>query len=191
MIINLSCDYREEFDELKDEDVKIEIKKASKRKSLEANAFLWQLCGQIAIKSSKFSNDGKNDVYREAIRAKGIWQEVYIRNDAVETFIRNWSSGGIGWFVDIIDEFQNKKGETFKELHVYFGTSTYNSAELSHVIDYVVNMAEDLNISTITPKEEERMLAAWGKRYEKRCGEKKDEQVHYAADGAEAMLSLW
>ena len=190
LIINLECDYREEFDELKDENINIEIKKASRRKSLEANAFLWSLCGQIAIKSSKFSDDGKNDVYREAIREKGVWQEVYIREDAVETFIHNWSEHGLGWFADVIDEFYNDKGEMFKQLHVFSGSSTYDSAALSHVIDYVVHKAEDLGIPTITPKEEERMLAAWGRRYAKRYSKKEDKQI-LAADGTEAMLELW
>ena len=189
--ITVQEDFREEFDKLMNSDVEVEIKKASGKRSLEANAYLWSLCDRISKASSKFSTDGKNEMYREAIREKGVWKEVFVREDAVDTFINGWSNHGIGWFVDVMDEFRGKHGETFKQLHVYFGSSTYSADELGCVIDYLVMIANDLGISTMTPKEEEKMLIAWGKKYEKKFGEKKDEQVNYAADGAEAMLSLW
>lgn len=163
-------DYREAYDELADKDLEIDIKKISKRRSLEANSFLWSLCDQISKKSSKYSTDGKNEIYRDAIRKKGVWKEVFIREDAAADFIRGWSKHGLGWFADIMDEFSGKDGKVFKQIHVYFGSSIYSANELAPVIDYVVMIANDLGIPTLTPKEEERMLGSWAKRYERKYG---------------------
>ena len=166
LIVN--ADFREEYDRLKDSEIEADIKKVSSRRSLDANAFLWHLCSEIAKRSSKYSADGKNEIYREAIRAKGVWKEVYIRSDAVSTFVRDWSEHGVGWFADVMDEFTNSKGVTYKQVHVYSGSSTYTSAEMSPVIDFVVLQAEDLGIPTITPKELEKLLGRWTVKQQKR-----------------------
>lgn len=167
--VTVEADFRESFDELAGKDINVEIKKFSTRRSLNANSFLWHLCSEIAKKSSKFSTAGKEDVYREAIRAKGVWKEVYIRADAVDTFIRDWAEHGVGWFADIIDEFTGNKGTIYKQVHVYSGSSTYTSADLSPVIDYVVLQAEDLGIPTITPKELEKLLGKWTVKQQKKA----------------------
>lgn len=166
--VTVEADFTNEYDELKDKEINVEIKKHSTKRTIEANSYLWLLCDEISKVSSKYTTDGKNEIYREAIRSKGKWNEVYIREDAVDTFIRDWAEHGIGWFVDIIDEFHNKKGELFKQLHVYSGTSTYTSYEMSKVIDYVIMIAEDLGISTITPKEKEKLLGKWALKHEKK-----------------------
>lgn len=43
----------------------------------------------------------------------------------------------------------------------YFGSSTYNTKEMSDLIHGTVSDAESLGIDTITPEELERMLAIW------------------------------
>ena len=175
--LTVTSDFREMFDKLKDSDVNIEIKKASKRRSLDANNYLWYLCGEIAKASSRFSDDGKDDVYKEAIRAKGEWQAVPIREDAIETFVRKWSQRGTGWFAEVIDEYTGPTYDAemymgdnvlkYYLVHIYFGSSTYDSASMSRVIDYAVNMANDLGIPTLTPAELEHSLSVWQTRFEK------------------------
>jgi len=166
--IVVNADFREEYDKLKNNDIEVTFKKISYGRSLDANSFLWHLCSEVAKRSSKYSTDGKNEIYREAVRAKGVWKEIYIRSDAVETFIRDWSDHGVGWFADVIDEFTNKQGITYKQIHVYSGTSTYTSAEMSNVIDYVIMIANDLGIPTMTPKEMNKILGKWEKKQLKR-----------------------
>lgn len=159
--VTVDTDFREMFDKLKNDDVYVEIKKASKKRSMDANSYFWYLCGEIAKHSSRFSNDGKNDVYREAIRAKGVWEEVFMRADVVDTFMHNWSEHGLGWFAEVVDEKVNKKGVVYKQVHVFSGSSTYDSASMSHIIDYVVNIADDLGIPTITANAQLKLLQSW------------------------------
>jgi len=162
--VTVQADFREDFDALCNKDVEITIKKASVKRSLDANAFLWFLCGQIAERSSKYSKAGKNDVYRDAIRAKGVYEPLMIRADALERFINRWADKGTGWFAEVIDDYKDK----YKIVHAYYGSSTYTTAEMSRVIDYVILEAEDLGIPTITPKEMEKLLGRWTVKQEKR-----------------------
>ena len=158
--VTISEDFREAFDELKDKDIKIEIKKYSERRSLNANSYLWALCSEIAKKVSKVSKDGKLEIYKDAIRAKGEFEPLLIREEAVEIFVSRWSDKGDGWFVDIIDDY--KPG--YKVIHAYYGSSTYDSLSMSRIIDYVVMLAEEQGIPTITENEKEKLLTLWNKK---------------------------
>lgn len=44
----------------------------------------------------------------------------------------------------------------------YFGSSTYNTKEMSVLIDSIVCEAKELGIETATPEELERMKREWG-----------------------------
>lgn len=180
--LTVNVDFRETFDKLKDNNINIEIKKASSRRSMDANAYFWHLCGEIAKVSSRFSNDGKEDVYREAIRAKGEWMEVPVSEADIPILRSKWSQNGSGWFVDVIDDYvpeieeytdlMGDKVDSIKTVHIYFGSSTYDSLSMSRIIDYVVNIANDLGIPTMTEKELNKTLESWQKKVDKR------EQVH-------------
>lgn len=162
VVITVNADFSSDYDNLKDCDVSVEIKKFSKKRSLDANNFLWHLCSEIAKRSSKFSNASKIDIYKEAIRAKGEFEPLLIRMDAVERFKNRWADKGDGWFADIIDDYKTN----YKIVHAYYGSSTYTSAAMSRLIDYVVAEAEELGIPTITDKERDRMLSQWGLKHD-------------------------
>ena len=162
--ITINADFSEQYDMLKDKTIDVDIKKASVRRSLDANGFLWHLCSEIAKKSSKYSNDGKVDVYKEAIRAKGEWEPLLIKKEAIDKFINRWADKGTGWFAEVIDDYK----ENYKIIHAYYGSSTYDSLAMSHIIDYVVNIANDLGIPTLTPKEKERLLGRWADKHDEK-----------------------
>lgn len=175
--ITIDSDFREMFDKLFGSDVNVEIKKASGRRSLDANNYLWHLCGEIAKASSQYSTDGKNEVYREAIRAKGEFLPLSIQEEAVDYFISKWGQKGTGWFAEVIDdyiestdEYEDVMGEKSgkrKLVHAYCGSSTYDTASMAKIINYVVLIANDLGIPTMTENEKEKLLAAWGKKVSK------------------------
>ena len=56
--------------------------------------------------------------------------------------------------------------EKRKEVHAYIGSSAYNTLAMSRIIDYVVMIANNLDIPTMTENEREKLLAAWGKKTE-------------------------
>ena len=155
--VTVDTDFREAFDRLKKDEVYVEIKKASKKRSMDANSYFWYLCGEIAKQSSQFSYDSKNDVYREAIKAKGVWTPLLIKRDALKVFMNNWTERGTGWFAEVVDTWK----DDYAIVHAFYGSSTYDSAQMSHIIDYVVNKADDLGIPTITGTARQRMLTLW------------------------------
>lgn len=144
------------YDKLKDADVDVEIRKATNPRSRDANAFCWALCSDIgkAIRPPI----PKEEVYRKAIRDVGEYEPLPIKEEAVETFQRRWSSHGTGWFAEVID---NSKLKGYKLVFAYYGSSTYDTASMSKLIDYLVDEAEQLNLVIPARKEQEEMLRSW------------------------------
>ena len=52
-------------------------------------------------------------------------------------------------------------GQTGHQLQVYYGSSTFDSKEMSGFIDGIVSESKELGIQTMTPAEIERIKAAW------------------------------
>ena len=145
------------FYRLKDHDVSIEIKKATKQRSKDANAFMWSLCTQIAeaIRSTK------EEVYRKAIRDVGRYFPVPVRDDLVEEWQKSWSRNGIGWFAEVTDKSKNK-GYTL--MFSYCGSSTYTTEEMSRLIDYLIDDMKQMGLPIPATKEQEEALKAWESR---------------------------
>lgn len=144
------------YDRLKDAEISVEIKKYHPGRSKTANDFCWALCTDIgkAIRPPV----PKNEVYRRAIREVGEYEPLPIREDAVETFQRRWAAHGTGWFAEVID---NSKLEGYKLVFAYYGSSTYDTASMGRLIDYLVDEAEQMGLQIPAKKEQEEMLKAW------------------------------
>ena len=168
------ADPRELFDTFTDKDVSIDIKKASKHRSKTANDFCWAMCTDIG-NSLKIP---KEEVYRKAISEVGKFETMHMRVEAIPTFRNIWSQRGIGWFTEVVD-YSPITG--CKVVFAYYGSSTYDTVEMSRLIDYLkqdmVNMGLPIPVSK---DEEERMMSAWGKAYSKKTGDAS------SADGKQA-----
>lgn len=69
-------------------------------------------------------------------------------------------------------EIQNDKEVYF--YRVYRGSHTYNTAEMSRLIDGTVQEAKDLGIETMTPAQIERIMSLWETKKEKKAQGAKD-----------------
>ena len=148
------------FDDLKDQAVKIEIKKASKARSKSANDFCWAMCTDIGNALRPVLP--KEQVYRRAIREVGEYEPLPIKAEAVETFCERWASKGTGWFAEVIDD---SKLPGYKLVFAYYGTSTYTAEEMSRVLDYLKQDMENMGIPIPLSKEEEqKVLSQWGRK---------------------------
>lgn len=130
------------------------IVKTKKKRSLDANAYMWVLVGKIAAEVGLPSDE----VYRHAIREAGEYTPLPIRADAVEEFSRIWGAHGTGWFIDILDD---SKLPGYKLVRAYHGSSTYDTRQMSRLIDSIVQEAKNLGIETLTPFELDRMKEEW------------------------------
>ena len=144
------------FDELREEMVKVEIKKASKIKSRDANAYCWVIIDRIAEKTGI----SRLEVYRHAIKEiGGVSTTVCVQDKAVDRLREGWEKNGIGWQTDTL----KSRIDGCTNVILYYGSSVYDSQQMSRLIDSLVQEAEGLGIPTY-PEEVERMKAQWEKK---------------------------
>lgn len=132
----------------------VDIVPHRKKRSLDANSYFWVLVGKIAEKIQA----PKNLLYREYIREVGAYTPLPIKECAVEDFRRIWESHGTGWVLEVVDD---SKLSGYKLCHAYQGSSTYDTAQMSRLIDFVVADAKDQGIETLTPQRLSAMLDRW------------------------------
>lgn len=145
------------LDEVKYADCDITVTKHRDKRSLTANGYLWELCGKIA---DKLSDDGgaiftKEDVYRNAVREVGAYNDIYINIGAVDAFREVWQKRGIAWFCETVDG----AGADMVQLRCYEGSSSYNSKQMSRIIDYIVQDCDALGIDHRTPNEINNLIS--------------------------------
>lgn len=137
--VTVGADFRDEFDRLKDKILDITIKPHKEKRSKEANAFMWTVIDRIA----EAMNEDKIEVYRNAIRhIGGVSEPVCVRNKAVSILRDSWESRGIGWVTDTMDS----KIEGCTTVILYYGSSTYDSAQMSRLIDHLLQDAHDIGL---------------------------------------------
>lgn len=135
----------------------IDIKKWYKNRSLDANSYCWVLCDMIA---KEISRDGtivtKENIYKDAINNIGIFEPMIIKQKAYENFKRIWEKQGLGFLVKEVSRKDN-----LVKVHCYYGSSTYNSKEMSLLIGLLIQEARELNLETKPQEKIDSLLAQW------------------------------
>lgn len=149
------------FEELKDEEkLSIKIGKFREKRSLDANAYMWLLCGKLAEKlSDKKTKYTKEDIYREAIKEVGVWQDDEIEPERVKWRCAAWQQIGTGWLTERVDFTADGSKEIIR---FYYGSSQYNKKQMGRLIDNIVQDCQAVGIETKTPEELARLKSLWG-----------------------------
>ena len=130
------------------------LSKAKQKRSLDANAYAWVLIGKLAAAMRL----GKDEVYRNAIRDIGGNSEIVcVQAKGFETLKRCWEKNGIGWQAE---EFPSKRPGCVNET-LYYGSSVYDTTQMSILIDRLVQDCKALDIETIPPDKLRSMMEAW------------------------------
>ena len=133
----------------------VEIKRHRKRRSLDANSYFWVLCGKLAAKLGL----PKEEVYRSLIKDVGDnFVIVPIKNEAVDKWVENWQSKGLGWVCDIVGE---SKLDGYTNVISYYGSSTYDTKQMSTLISLTTEECRMQNIEVMTPQELSLLLEEW------------------------------
>ncbi|MGJ0848167.1 hypothetical protein ACR77J_15865 [Tissierella praeacuta] len=132
----------------------VDIKRYRQRRSLDANAYCFVLCQKIA----EVIGNTKEYVYKQAIKQVGQFEIVPIRDDAVEEWIRRWESRGLGWQSEI---WRDSKLEGYTTTINYYGSSVYDTKEMSILLEEIVLQAKELGIDTMTGTERKQLLDMW------------------------------
>lgn len=146
-----------------DDEYTVEIKKKSKKRSLNANSYCWLLCQKIALELSKNGYTSKEDVYRKAILDSQQGEPVGIPTNLVDSIVRKWRHNGLGWLA-IVDDYERLEG--VKRVYLYSGSSTYNVAEMSRLIECLVDECRQLGIAIDPSDYIKSLITEWGEQLE-------------------------
>ncbi len=154
IVITVKGDFSKDYERLAQSEIEVTLKKATKRRSLDANAYCWVLIDKIA----EAMHLSKTEVYRQAITdIGGVSKTVCVREQDKETIRSAWEKHGIGWQAQEMPS----KIPGCVNLVLYCGSSEYNTHQMALLIDHLVQDAEAIGIETLTPQRKEELLKQW------------------------------
>jgi hypothetical protein len=142
---------------LKNTKLRIQIDKYREKRSLDANAYAWQLMTKIA----SVLRTSKEEIYEVMLREYG---SDFTDEDGNIVFINNAHGKKLHLpglhFAFVESYFDN--GEEKDKYRLIKGSSQYDTKEMSVLIDGVVSECKDLGIETLPPDQLRVMKERWG-----------------------------
>lgn len=147
---------RQVLDTLKDgKAYDVEIKEHREKRSLDSNAYAWLLIDRLAEKL----RIPKTEIYRRYIREIGGNNEtVCVTAEAADKLRSGWEHNGLGWQTDTM----SSKLPGCVRVVLYYGSSTYDTAQMSRLIDLIVQDCREQGIETLSPEKLAGMMEEWG-----------------------------
>ncbi len=139
----------------------VEIRKHRERRSLDANAYYWVLVGKIG----KATGDSRNHVHNTMLDRYGELDRMpdgslipYCIRDDIDYLEFPFPH------LKPTQKTLSKGDRLYRWYYQIRGSSEYNTAEMSRLIEGAAGECREMGIETIPPEELERMMAAYGKK---------------------------
>ena len=133
----------------------LEVKEHRKKRSLDANAYAWVLINKLA----DALRITPKEIYRQAIQNIGGNYEILpVKVEAAEHFKQVWEAQGLGW--PCVDMGKSKL-DGYRNLRAYYGSSTYDTRQMSQLIDNLVQDCRALDIEVKSEEEIASIMGAW------------------------------
>lgn len=134
-----------------------EIRLSRKKRSRDANALMWALCGDIGEEIGR----SPVDVYKDAIREIGVYKDFLLTAGEAKTLRTAWEQLGIGWITETLD--YDPDGERVI-IRCWYGSSRYNTKQMSRLIDSLIQDAESIGIPTPESERIRTLLEEWDEK---------------------------
>lgn len=144
-------DISKQLESITDKLLTITAKIFRNKRSRDANSYSWVLMQKIA----EDQHTDKWSVYLEMLGRYGVFTHIIVRPGVVDRVISEWRTVKNLGEVTVF-------GQTGIQLQCYFGSSTYDTKEMSVFIEGIVSECHEMGIETATPEELERMKREWG-----------------------------
>ena len=139
----------------KDKLYNLEVKEFRKKRSLDANAYAWVLIHKLA-EAMRLEPE---EVYLLNIPKVGNnYTPMCVMEQDVERFKKSWQSNGIGWPVKDLGPSQVPG---CRNLMAYHGSSTYDTVQMSRLIDNLVQDCKALDIETLSDEKLSLLKEDW------------------------------
>ena len=154
--ITFEVDAIDEIRGMEDQELTLKITRTSKKRSLNANAYFHVLVGKIAEKMRISKPRAKNILLgrygqRDIDENGPIVISVISKCDMYEREDIHCIPVG----------YATLQGKEFTHWAVMRGSHTYDTNEMSKLIDGTVDEAKELGIETLSPQTLERMVSGW------------------------------
>lgn len=131
------------------------LKEHRKKRSLDANAYAWVLIGKLA----EAMRIPPTEVYINAIQnIGGNYEIIPIREEAADKFAEVWKKNGLGW--PCVDMGPSKI-LGYRNLRAYYGSSTYDTRQMSLLIESLIQDCKALDIETLSEEKLSAMMGGW------------------------------
>lgn len=138
-----------------DKEYKIEVKERKEKRSLSANNYFWAMVDKLAEKLRL----SKTEIYRSYVKEIGGNNDVVCCiNKAVNALCEAWQGRGTGW----ITELEESKIEGCTNVRLYYGSSTYDKAQMSRLIELAKQDCIENDIPVWDEEELQRLCEEWG-----------------------------
>lgn len=125
----------------------IEVKR--KKRSKNSNSYFWELLQQLCLEM----NLDVIQEYKKRVKELGIFKQWELDTINVPTFEKIWQDRGIAWFTEKVEEIGNKT-----IINAYYGSSSYNTKQMSKLIDNLVQDCKQIGIQTLDEIEIEELI---------------------------------
>jgi len=125
----------------------IEVKR--KKRSKNSNSYFWELLQKLCLEM----NLDIIQEYRKRVKELGIFQTFELDTKNLATFEKLWGDRGLAWFTEKVEESGNKT-----IINAYYGSSSYNSKQMSKLIDNLVQDCRSVGIQTLEDLEIEELI---------------------------------
>lgn len=145
----LDDDVSNYLDEFIDKELNITVKEYKKKRSLNANAYLWSLCNELGNKL-KLSKD---EVYFNLLKSYGQSEIIsVVSNVSIKDYVKYYEEIGKG-------EINSKE---FTHYKIFKGSSEYDTYEMSILIDGAIQECKQLGIQVLSDSEIDLLKREWG-----------------------------
>lgn len=136
----------------------LEIKEHRKKRSNDANAKLWALINEMSV----ILHLPPEEIYQGYIPDVGgnFWIAP-VKPEEIELRTRDWCRGHIGRMVDDMGPCRIEELKGYHNLKMYRGSSEYNTAQFSRLLDLVIQDCQQLGIETMSEREKSLLLDQW------------------------------
>ena len=162
----LNEDARAEYERLKDkEKLSVKIVPYRAKRSLNANRYFHDLVGKIADVTGQSNVRIKNRLISEYGEYERLGENLVSLplDDDINAYDVEFIH-----LQPTTETHINSKGKVFRVNLVMRGSHTYDTKEMSRLIEGTVEEAKSLGIETATPEEIRKMEERWGVKFEKR-----------------------
>lgn len=149
-----SADAAMDLERMRNNDLRVRVVRYRKPRSLNANSLLWHCIGEIA----KATDNDIWAVYLDMLCHYGQSTFICCRESAVETVKKQWRA-----CIELGPVKIN--GKPGVQMQVFYGSSTYDTAEMSRLIDGAIETMRQLDLELPMPADIRAALGQWEPMY--------------------------